>query len=259
MKGILIAAGRGRRLMPLTEDVPKCYAEIGGRRMLDWSVDALGHAGCGDIVFVGGYRMGRVQADYPRFRFVHNAEWERNNILLSLFSAEHEMAGGFVSSYADILYTPEAAARLVRHPGDIVLLVDTDWRARYRPRTQHPESDGEKVRLYHDRVTEVSRRIPPAEAPAEFTGVAKFTAAGARLLVEHFHRARERFDGRPFGNSAVFARAYLIDLLQAMLEAGVTLHAVETPGGYFEVDTTEDHGLASRDWDASRRRAGSAR
>jgi hypothetical protein len=44
-----------------------------------------------------------------------------------------------------------------------------------------------------------------------------------------------------------------------MLEAGVTLHAVETPGGYFEVDTTEDHGLASRDWDASRRRAGSAR
>jgi hypothetical protein len=108
-------------------------------------------------------------------------------------------------------------------------------------------------------VTQVSRRIPPDEAPAEFTGVAKFTAAGARLLVEHFHRARVRFDGRPFGNSAAFARAYLIDLLQAMLEAGVTMHAVETPGGYFEVDTTEDHGLASRDWADSRRRAGSAR
>jgi len=259
LKGILIAAGRGQRLMPLTDDVPKCYAEIGGRRILDWCVDALAHAGCADIVFVGGYRMGRVQADYPRFRFLHNTEWERNNILLSLFTAEREMAGGFVSSYADILYTPEATARLVRHPGDIVLLVDTDWRERYRPRTQHPESDGEKVRLYRDRVTQVSRRIPPDEAPAEFTGVAKFTAAGARLLVEHFHRARVRFGGRPFGNSAAFGRAYLIDLLQAMLEAGVTMHAVETPGGYFEVDTTEDHGLASRDWADSRRRAGSAR
>jgi choline kinase len=259
LKGILIAAGRGRRLMPLTEDVPKCYATIGGRRILDWCVDALGHAGCDDIVFVGGYRMGRVQADYPRFRFVHNVEWERNNILLSLFAAEREMAGGFVASYADILYTPEATARLVRHPGDIVLLVDTEWRARYRPRTQHPESDGEKVRLYRDRVTEIGRRIPAPEAPAEFTGVAKFTAAGARVLAEHFHRARVRFDGRPFRGAAVFARAYLVDLLQAMLEAGVALHAVETPGGYFEVDTTEDHGLASRDWTASRRRAGSAR
>lgn len=259
MKGILIAAGRGQRLMPLTDAQPKCYAEIGGRRILDWCVEALGHAGCDDIVFVGGYRMERVQADYPRFRFVHNRDWERNNILLSLMSAEGEMADGFVSSYADILYTPEAVQRLVRHPGDVVLLVDTDWRARYRPRTQHPESDGEKVRLRDDRVTEVNRRIPPDEAPAEFTGVAKFTAAGARLLTEHFQRARARFDGRPFGNSASFARAYLIDLLQAMLEAGVTMHAVETPGGYFEVDTTEDYGLASRDWDASRRRATGAR
>ena len=259
MKGILIAAGRGQRLMPLTDAVPKCYAEIGGRRILDWCVEALGHAGCDDIVFVGGYRMERVQTDYPRFRFVHNRDWLRNNILLSLMSAEAEMADGFVSSYADILYTPEAVQGLVRHPGDIVLLVDTDWRARYRPRTLHPESDGEKVRLYHDRVVEVSRRIPPAEAPAEFTGVARFTATGARLLLEHFRRARARFDGRPFGNSSSFARAYLIDLLQAMLTAGVTMHAVETRGGYFEVDTTEDHGLASRDWAASRRRAGSPR
>jgi choline kinase len=259
LKGILIAAGRGQRLMPLTDDVPKCYAEIAGRRILDWCVDALGRAGCSDLVFVGGYRMDRVQTDYPRFRFVHNTDWERNNILLSLFSAEREMAGGFVSSYADILYTPEAVQRLVEHPGDIVLLVDTDWRERYRPRTQHPESDGEKVRLRGGRVTEVNRRIAPDEAPAEFTGVAKFTAAGAGVLIEHFHRARARFDGQPFGNSASFARAYLIDLLQAMLEAGVPMHAVETDGGYFEIDTTEDHRLAAAAWDASRRRAAGAR
>ena len=258
MKAILIAAGRGRRLMPLTDDVPKCYAPIGGRRILDWCVEALGSAGCADLVFVGGYRIERVQTDYPRFRFVHNRDWERNNILLSLMTARAEMGAGFVSSYADILYTPEAARRLVRHPGDIVLLVDTDWRARYRPRTQHPESDGEKVRLHGDRVTEISRRIPPDEAPAEFTGVAKFSAAGARRLLEHFERARARFDGRPFGNSPSFERAYLIDLLQAMLAAGVAVHAVETFGGYFEVDTTEDHRLASRGWAASRRRAGGA-
>lgn len=255
MKGILIAAGRGQRLMPLTYEVPKCYAEIGGRRILDWCVEALGRGGCADIVFVGGYRIDRVRADYPRFRFVDNRDWERNNILGSLFCAEAEMADGFVSSYADILYTPEAVDRLTQHPGDIVLLVDTDWRERYRPRTEHPESDGEKVRLAGGRVTEVSRRIPPEEAPAEFTGVAKFTAAGARLLIEHFRRARARFDGRPFGNSASFARAYLIDLLQAMLEAGVTMDAVETPGGYFEIDTTQDYRLASAAWEISRKRA----
>ena len=84
-KAIFIAAGRGRRLMPLTEEVPKCYAEIGGRRILDWCVAALRSAGLDDIVFVGGYRIERVRADYPGFRFCDNAAWESNNILSSLF------------------------------------------------------------------------------------------------------------------------------------------------------------------------------
>jgi len=52
VKGIIIGAGRGRRLMPLTEEVPKCYAEIGGRRILDWCLAALRHAGLRDIVFI---------------------------------------------------------------------------------------------------------------------------------------------------------------------------------------------------------------
>ena len=54
MKAIVIGAGRGRRLMPLTEDVPKCYAPIAGRRILDWTLEALSGGGCEDVVFVGG-------------------------------------------------------------------------------------------------------------------------------------------------------------------------------------------------------------
>jgi hypothetical protein len=40
-----------------------------------------------------------------------------------------------------------------------------------------------------------------------------------------------------------------------MLESGVTMHAVETPGGYFEIDTTQDYRLASAAWETARRRA----
>jgi choline kinase len=248
VKAIIIGAGRGRRLMPLTGDVPKCCVPIAGRRILDWTLDALRAAGLADIVFVGGYRIERVQADYPGLRFCHNAEWERNNILASLFHAEGEMADGFVSTYADILYTPEAARRLVASPADIALLVDTDWRERYRPRTEHPETDGEKVRLDRGRVIAVSRDIPPDQAPAEFTGVAKFSPRGAAILAEHYRRAGR--DGQPLGGGRTLAQAYLIDLLQPMLEAGVEMAAVETHGGYFEIDTTQDHALASRAWAA---------
>ena len=246
--GIIIGAGRGRRLMPLTGDAPKCYAPIAGRRILDWCLDALSAAGLEDIVFIGGYRMDRVQADYPALRYRENAGWEDNNILESLLCAEVDMAGGFVSSYADILYTPAAVQALVASQADIALLVDTDWRRRYRPRTQHPETDGEKVRLAGDQVIEVARTIPPEEAPAEFTGVAKFSAAGAKAFVEYYARARAASGGGPFRRAPLFAKAYLIDLLQEMLEAGVPMAAVPTHGGYFEIDTTEDWQLAERGW-----------
>jgi choline kinase len=249
VKAILLAAGRGRRLVPLTDDVPKCYATVNGRRILDWCLDALGAAGLTDVVFVGGYRIERVQEDYPQFTFRHNREWESTNVLASLLQAEPDMGRGFVSSYADILYTPEAVRRLVATPTDIALLVDTDWRRRYAARTEHSEADSEKVRLDGRRVIEVSRAIAPDQAPAEFTGVAKFSPVGARLLIEHYQKARRAWEGveatprfRPFG------QWYLIDLLQEMIEAGVTIDAVETHGGYFDIDTTQDWHLAQQEW-----------
>jgi L-glutamine-phosphate cytidylyltransferase len=248
MTGIVIGAGRGRRLGPLTDVVPKCYAKIGGRRILDWTLGALRGAGVRDVVFIGGYRIERVRADYPDLRFCHNARWAENNILASLFCAESEMGRGFVSTYADTLFTRDAVRRLLATPADTALLVDTDWRERYRPRTEHPEADGEKVRLAGGRVLEVSRAIPPDEAPAEFTGVAKFSPAGARCLIEHYHRARGAHQDRPFGRGATFVQAYLIDLLQHMLEAGVEMQAVETHGDYFEIDTAQDYQLARLAW-----------
>ena len=106
------------------------------------------------------------------------------------------------------------------------------------------------MRLAGGRVVEVRRSIPPAEAPAEFTGVARFSPAGARTFVEHYRRARDTYEGSGADNPAglPFERWYLIHLLQEMLEAGVAMEAVETHGGYFEIDTTQDWELAEAGW-----------
>ena len=50
MKTIIIGAGRGRRLMPLTEDTPKCFAAVKGKRILDWILEAWRAADVTDIV-----------------------------------------------------------------------------------------------------------------------------------------------------------------------------------------------------------------
>jgi L-glutamine-phosphate cytidylyltransferase len=248
MRAIIIGAGRGRRLMPTTAETPKCFAEVKGRRLLDWTLEAFRAAGVADLGFVGGYQIEKVQRDYPHFAFRHNAGWEQNNILLSLMHAEDMMEEGFVCCYSDILFTSDVVQRVLRHPADIALSVDTRWLERYQHRTQHPPDDAEKVTVQNGRVTRVHRAILPPAAHGEYTGIAKFTAAGAGALREHFHRAREKFAGKPFREAAVFEKAYLIQLYQEMIEAGVEMGHADTPGNYMEVDTQEDFELARKFW-----------
>jgi phosphoenolpyruvate phosphomutase len=248
MKAIIIGAGRGRRLMPTTTDTPKCFAEVGGRRILDWIVEAFAANGITDVCFIGGYQIDKVRGAYPHFTFRHNTGWENNNILASLMHAEDQMDGPFICSYSDILFTPEVVKRLRGSAADISLVVDTAWQDRYVHRSQHPPDDAEKVTVRDGVVTRVHRAIPNEQAHGEYIGVAQFSAAGAKLLREHYHACRERCAGKPFREAAVFEKAYLIHLFQEMIEQGVVMAHVDTPGGYMEIDTQEDFDLARRFW-----------
>ena len=236
--------------MPLTEEQPKCFAPVAGRRILDWILEALAAGGFAarDTVFVGGYLLPAIQAAYPDFTYYENTDWPRNNILASLFYAEPAMRDGFVCTYADILYRPQAVERLMRSPADITLVVDTDFRRRYRRRSQHPETDAEKVLAEGDRVMAVSRLIPAEQATGEYIGVAKFTPRGAALLREHYHRVLEAYAERPFHGAPSVRMAYLIHLFQELLERGVEIHKVDTHGEYYEIDTTEDYEIAQEEW-----------
>ncbi|WP_437659985.1 NTP transferase domain-containing protein [Sorangium sp. So ce1182] len=252
MKAVIIGAGRGSRLRHLTEELPKTLVPILGRPMLDSILDALAAGGFrrSDVVFVCGYKAEVIRAAYPDLTYVENRDWEQNNILLSLLCAREHLGGGFVSTYADIVYRPEIVADLVRSPHDITLACDTDWRRRYVNRSQHPETDAEKLRAdAAGRVVEISRRIPSESATGEFIGVMKLSARGAAGFLSAFDAARAAFSERPeFREGRSFQRAYLIDLLQHMLESGADLHKVDTHGGYMEIDTLEDASLSDAWW-----------
>jgi choline kinase len=250
MRPILIGAGRGSRLGDKTDEIPKTLVHVMGRPMLEWILDALKEAGFSrkDVVFVCGYKNEVLRSRYPELTYVENVDWEKNNILASLLYAREHMKGGFVSSYTDIVYRGAAVCDAVASPHGKVLVCDTDWRRRYVDRSQHPESDGEKMRAEGGRVIEVSRRIPAEAAHGEFIGVTKFDADGARELVEAFDAARARHAGTTWREGRTFERAYLIDLFQDMIENGSTFHCVDTHGGYMELDTLEDLANAEKWW-----------
>lgn len=248
MRAIIIGAGRGQRLMPNTADAPKCFAQVQGTRIIDWIVSALRAGGVSEICFIGGYRIDSVRTAYPDFVFRENTDWLNNNILASLMCAEDLMDQPFLTTYSDILYTDGVVRGLIETTADIALGIDTDWVEHYRPRTQHPPHDAEKVTVADGRVTRVHRGIAAADAYGEFIGVAKFSATGARALRDLFHLRRRQCAGGPYREASVFEKAYLIHMLQDMIEQGTKLGHVDTPGRYREIDTQEDLDLAQRLW-----------
>jgi choline kinase len=250
MKAVVIGAGRGNRMGPKTAEVPKALVSVMGRPILDFVLEALAAGGFGrkDVVFIGGHGESTVRARYPDLTFVTNADWENNNILLSLLTARTYLGEGFVSTYADIVYEGDIVEQLVRSREHITLGCDTAWRRRYVGRSQHPETDAEKLRADGTRVLELSRRIESEQATGEFIGVMKLSSDGAGEFLEAYDRAHARYPEGEFREGRTLRRAYLIDLLQHMLEAGSEMHRVDTHGGYMELDTLQDLEAAERWW-----------
>ena len=234
--------------MPTTADQPKCFAQVNGKRILDWIIEALSDNGIVDICFIGGYRIENVQNDYPGFTFRHNQDWEHNNILESLMHARDLMDQPFICCYSDILFSSNLVSSLLATTADIALAIDTGWMERYQFRTEHPPDDAEKVTVANGTVSRIHRSIDPDQAHGEYTGVAKFSASGAAQLKESYAHCKKLYSGKPFREAKVFEKAYKIHLFQEMLENSAIMHHVDTHCEYMEIDTQQDFDLAQRQW-----------
>jgi choline kinase len=246
VKALIVAAGRGRRLGPETDEIPKCMVRVGGRPILHRQVEALRAAGADDLVIVRGYLGDRIAAPAGLApRFVENPDWAKNNILASLMYAEAELASGFLFSYSDIVFAHEHARRVAASPGAVALVIDRRWRDAYEGRQLHPVSEAELARVEDGpdgpRVTRVGKTLVAAdEAAGEFLGLAKFSPAGAAALCAVWHEASKGGLEKPFGNAATLRNAYLSDALNAIAARGVPLVPVFVDGRWREIDTEED-------------------
>ena len=260
VKAIIVAAGRGRRLGPETAEIPKCMVPVAGRPILHRQLAALVAAGVTDFVIVRGYLGDRISAPGFALRFVDNPDWANNNILASLLYAEHEMDSGFVFSYSDIVFAPAHAHQIARSTADVALIIDRRWSDTYVGRDHHPIAEAELASVRQtpggpivDRVGKMV--VPPSEATGEFTGLAKFSAAGAselrRIWRDALRRGGNAQSGeggevgeigldQPFGRAAKLRQAYLSDALNALADRGVAPTPVLVDGRWREIDTEED-------------------
>ena len=102
MKAIILAAGKGSRLYPITLNKPKGLLKIGNETILDRLIRQFKEAGVSDIVIVIGYQKEKIREHFDdSVRFIEYDDYDKTNNLHTLWSSKNELNGDVVVSFAE--------------------------------------------------------------------------------------------------------------------------------------------------------------
>lgn len=236
MKCVLLAAGIGKRLRPVSRALPKCLLPVGGKPLLERTLSNLRTSGVRDIILVTGYKARQIRTfvhdRFPRHRitFVHNDRFETTNNAYSL-SLCKELVGGeeFILLDSDILFGKGLLPFLLtrkRKPNRLAV----------RVRGSH---DLEEIRVKinrWDHIVAIGKKVPLGETYGESIGIGVFSSGASERL---FQILQERVKAGP-GRREFYEASF-----QLLVDERHRIWAVDTsrhPSA--EIDTPDDLGYA---------------
>ncbi len=229
MIGVLLAAGMAKRLRPLTDTKPKCLLEVGGKTLLERTVRAMQQAGISEFVVVTGYRADQIRealtsiVSPQNITFLHNADYEHNNNIYSLWMAGEVVRGkDFLLMDSDILCDPAAVVRIAEQTEPALAL------------NRH-ECGEEEIKVIVDadnHIVEINKTCNPADAIGESVGIEKMTADYSTALYRELDQ--------------MILKEGLVDVFyercfERLIPQGYTFRVVDTTSYFsYELDTQED-------------------
>lgn len=207
-RAIILAAGQGKRLLPLTEDRPKCLIELSGRSLLAWQLLRLQAAGVDEAVIVTGFRADQVEAEIARLgltmpvRLQFNPFYTVSDNTASCWIVREEFDRDVLVLNGDTLFGPGIAERLLASPpADITVTID---------RKPAYDADDMKVLTEHGRLVAIGKTITAYDA--ESIGFLRFSKAGAAK----FRAGVEQVLSHPEG-----LRRWYLSVIDELARAGV--------------------------------------
>src|ERR1035437_1183106 len=243
MRLIVLAAGQGTRLRPLTDDRPTALVSFLGRPLLDWTLSAAGTCGLTDITVVGGYKSEGLEK--YQARLLRNPDYASTSMVGTLMVADQFFGDEFVMSYGDIVYGPDVLRALLASTAEIGVVVDLDWRPYWERRFGDPLRDAESLRMSPDgTIRSIGQTVNRIEdVQAQYIGLVAFRGRGVKALRRAWTRATaDAAYRRPvLGYRTMLAKLSMTDVLDELAIGGdVAVKAVPIHGGWVEIDTPED-------------------
>jgi len=182
VKAIILSAGQGRRLLPLTESTPKCLLLVADKPVLVWQIDALLAVGIDEITIVAGFQVSLIEtllqqryANHPKIKILFNPFFEVADNLASCWIARGVMTGDFLILNGDTVIEAALIAQVLNSKSAPITL-SVDYKNAY-------DADDMKVQLDADGwVKQVSKIIPPQQVDAESIGMIYFRESGPQLF-----------------------------------------------------------------------------
>ncbi|MBN2788884.1 MAG: phosphocholine cytidylyltransferase family protein [Candidatus Delongbacteria bacterium] len=182
MRAIIIAAGKGTRLYPLTKNTPKSLLEIGnGITMLESQLHSLKENNIKDVTIIVGYRAEQIEAKIKKYQddfninTVFNPFYDCSNNLISVWMARHWMKDEFITINGDDIFKPSVIENLLKSESNITMVID-----------EKEKYDEDDMKVVHSDglVQQVSKKISMEEVNGESVGIIKFSGRGPQIYVD---------------------------------------------------------------------------
>ena len=187
MEAVILSAGQGKRLLPLTADNPKCLLPVEGQTIIEWQIGELAKCGVDRISVVAGYHADRVKQllarryDRRRVKVLYNPTYYWADNLFSCWVARHEMNEEFLLLNGDTLFEAAVLSGLLDAPVHPVTVV-TYQKPKY-------DADDMKVSLDGDRLINIGKKLAPDRIDAESIGMILFREDGPMIFRSALERA----------------------------------------------------------------------
>ena len=235
IKAIILAAGVGSRIRPLTDNCPKSLLKINGKTILEMMLSHIQACGINEVVFVLGYLQNQIK-DYVKtqfpdliVQFITNEKYEVTNTGYSLMLTKDFIQDStFIKFDADVVFDINILTSLIASEYDNCLCID-----------KNINLDAEEIKVIikdDNRVVKASKTVNPVDAIGESIGIEKISGETARTLFNELELMMK---------DEQYHQEYYEAAYERLIEKDVPFHALDISGlKWTEIDTQEDFMLA---------------
>ena len=239
MKIIILAAGQGVRLRPLTDTKPKCMVEYNEKSIIDHLLQTIKECSIDDIYIVNGYKKEVLEKHLrdEKVSFYTNERYSKTNMVSTLFCAKEEMDEDIIISYADIIYQKEVLEKLLKSNEDFSVVIDKKWKDLWDQRMENPIDDAETLKVKDGNIVEIGKKPESYnEIAGQYIGLFKISKNAINKVISFYESLDKttKYDGKDFDNM------YMTSFIQCVINNIMDVKPVYIEGGWVEIDSLED-------------------